>query len=121
MRSPSSCRPRRGAPMESSLPLTTLAQRASRLGRAHTKIVATIGPASEERLGELVDAGMSVARINLSHGSTADHRRRVERLRAVAAERGAPLGILVDIRGPKLRLGLFPGGKLVLAPGERLR
>ena len=54
--------------------------------RSATKIVATIGPASEERIGELIDAGMSVARINFSHGSVEDHRRRVAAIRAAARE-----------------------------------
>lgn len=104
--------------MESPLPLSAYTKRFSRLGRAHTKVVATIGPASEDRLGELLDAGMSVARINFSHGSPEDHKRRVERIRAVAEERSAVLGLLVDIRGPKMRLGLFAGGSVEAKPGE---
>ena len=89
--------------------------------RAHTKIVATIGPASEERIDELVEAGMSVARINFSHGTHEDHRRRIAHVRSVADAKGIPVGILVDIQGPKLRLGLFEGGKLRLRRGERVR
>jgi pyruvate kinase len=88
-------------------------------GRAFTKIVATIGPASEPVLDGLVDAGMNVARINLSHGDDADVRRRIAALRAVSTRKGVQLGILADIRGPKLRLGHFPGGTLELAEGAR--
>jgi pyruvate kinase len=86
-------------------------------GRAHTKVVATIGPASEGRVGELLDAGMSVARINFSHGTPDEHRARVASLRSTAESRGIPLGILVDIRGPKLRLGTLAGGPRTLEEG----
>src|SRR5262245_6806166 len=89
------------------------------VGRAYTKIVATIGPASEPHIEALLEAGMSVARINLSHGDDDDVRRRVGMLRATSARLGHPLGILADIRGPKLRLGSFPAGVLELAEGER--
>jgi pyruvate kinase len=87
-------------------------------GLAHTKVVATIGPASEGLVGELIDAGMSVARINFSHGTVDEHRARVASLRRIAEEKGVSLGILVDIRGPKLRLGTFPEGTLVLEEDE---
>jgi len=89
-------------------------------GRSFTKVVATIGPASEPRIDELIDAGMSVARINLSHGDDDDVRRRVAALRSASARKGVPLGILADIRGPKLRLGSFPGGRLELEEGQEL-
>jgi pyruvate kinase len=90
-------------------------------GPAHTKVVATIGPASERRIGELIDAGMSVARINFSHGSHEDHKRRVEGIRRAADERGYPIGILADLNGPKMRLGTFPGGALKLVEGAHYR
>ena len=86
--------------------------------RAATKIVATIGPASEDRIGELIEAGMSVARINFSHGTEDEHRRRVAAIRAAAEERGEAVGILADIQGPKLRLGKVPGGELELGADE---
>ena len=86
-------------------------------GRAATKIVATIGPASEERIGELIEAGISVARINFSHGTAEDHRRRVEIIRRESRERGEAVGILADIQGPKMRLGIFPDGPVVLDSG----
>jgi len=78
---------------------------------AQTKIVATLGPASEPVIGEMIDAGLSVARINFSHGTAADHRRRVSLVREEASKRRAVVGILADIQGPKLRLGLVGGGK----------
>ena len=94
-------------------------QRDGRLAR--TKVVATIGPASEACIGELMESGMRVARINFSHGEPDEHRRRVERIREEAAARQVAVGILADIQGPKLRLGLFEGGQLELRVGERLR
>jgi pyruvate kinase len=87
-------------------------------GHARSKVVATIGPASEDRIAELVDAGLSVARINFSHGTYDDHRRRIEKVRAVADERQIPNGILVDIRGPKLRLGTIGADGIVLEEDE---
>lgn len=70
-----------------------------------TKIVATIGPASSspEVLGRLIDAGMSVVRLNLSHGDVPQYLELIERVRAVAAERGTKVGILADLPGPKVR------------------
>ena len=96
---------------------------APRLDSSHaaTKIVATIGPASEDRLEELIDAGMSVARINFSHGHEADHRRRVTKVREAAAKKRVAIGILADIQGPKMRLGFLIGGARKLALGEELR
>ncbi len=96
-------------------------QRGARRKNAKTKIVATIGPASEDRLEELILAGMSVARINFSHGEHSEHRRRVELIRAAAKKAKEPVAILGDIQGPKMRLGLFTGGKLAVTAGERFR
>jgi pyruvate kinase len=95
--------------------------RHERWGRSHTKIVATVGPGSDHCLGELIDAGMSVARINFSHGTHEEHRRRVLELRRLATEKQVALGILADIRGPKLRLGTFPEGVVPLRSGDELR
>lgn len=86
-----------------------------------TKIVATIGPASEspEMLAQLCGAGMDVARLNLSHGGRADYDRRLRALLALrSSEEGRPLGILVDTRGPEIRIGAFPGGSVQLRAGE---
>lgn len=82
-----------------------------------TKIVCTIGPASDsaEGIAALLDAGMDVARLNLSHGSHAEHAARVERLREAERRAGRPLGILLDIRGPKIRTGPFPERTLLPA------
>ncbi|MBL8859940.1 MAG: pyruvate kinase [Planctomycetes bacterium] len=88
---------------------------------AHTKIVATIGPASEDRIGELIDAGMSVARINFSHGSPEDFLRRVQKIRSEADARMASVGILTDIQGPKMRMGRFEGGHRLLTDGDVVR
>jgi len=88
---------------------------------AFTKIVATIGPASEDLIGPLIDQGMSVARLNFSHGSSADHERRIHKIRAAARERMRPVGILADLPGPKMRTGTFAEGGIDLAEGEKVR
>ena len=87
------------------------------------KIVATLGPASDtpERLRALVEAGADVFRLNLSHGSHADHRRQYEAIRQIEAETGRPIGVLVDLQGPKLRIGRFHGGGVDLVAGQRFR
>ncbi|MBI5362349.1 MAG: pyruvate kinase [Planctomycetes bacterium] len=90
-------------------------------GPSHTKIVATIGPATEDRIGELIEAGMSVARINFSHGTADDFRRRVQKIRGEAEARGSSVGILTDIQGPKMRMSRFPGGKRALEAGAVVR
>ena len=72
-----------------------------------TKIIATIGPASQspEMVRSLIEAGMDVARLNFSHGDHGTHRQAIETLRAVAKEIGRPIGILQDLQGPRLRTG----------------
>lgn len=77
----------------------------------HTKVVCTIGPASEapQQLSRLLDAGMDVARLNLSHGTLDEHRQRIRSLRELSRDRLRPLAIMLDIQGPKIRLGEFPG------------
>ncbi len=88
-----------------------------------TRIVCTIGPASEseERLRALIDAGMNVARINFSHGTLADHERRINLLRQIADQKGAIVALLGDLSGPKLRVGDLPNGAMFLRPGETVR
>lgn len=86
-----------------------------------TKIVATIGPASEDRIGELIDAGMGVARLNFSHGTLDEHRRRIEAIRREARSRMTAVAILADLQGPKMRLGRFEGGQRALQVGETVR
>ena len=77
-----------------------------------TKIVCTLGPAtsSREKIEELVRAGMDVARLNLSHGSHEEHRQVYEHIRQVSDTAGRAVGILLDLQGPKIRLGEFEGG-----------
>ncbi|CAM3760140.1 pyruvate kinase [Nocardiopsis rhodophaea] len=84
------------------------------------KIVATLGPAtsSPETLRALVDAGLDVARLNLSHGTYEDHRNNYENVRAAAEATGRSVGILADLQGPKIRLGTFADGPVELAPGD---
>ncbi|WP_090033692.1 pyruvate kinase [Cellulomonas marina] len=84
------------------------------------KIVCTIGPATEspEQIQALVDAGMDVARINRSHGDTEAHTRVYENVRAAAQASGRSVAVLVDLQGPKIRLGRFVEGKHDLAVGD---
>lgn len=84
-----------------------------------TKIIATLGPAtdSEEVITKLMKSGMDVARINFSHGTHADHSRRVGIVRRVASDLGRPLAVMQDIQGPKIRVGTFPGGSITLEDG----
>ncbi len=85
-----------------------------------TKIVCTIGPASEslERLSQLAEAGMNVARLNFSHGSHEWHGERIRLIRAIEAERGQPIAILQDLCGPKLRIGHVPQTGVTLLVGS---
>lgn len=83
------------------------------------KIVATLGPAtsSYEAILELVKSGMDVARLNLSHGNYEDHTRSYEYIRRASDETGRGVGILVDLQGPKIRLGTFDSGPVLLEAG----
>jgi len=76
------------------------------------KIVCTIGPSSTDPdiLAQLIDAGMNVARINMSHGDHDFHARNVHAIREIAQERNRPVAILVDLQGPKLRVGEMQPG-----------
>ena len=84
------------------------------------KIVCTMGPAVEsaEKVKELIDAGMNMARLNLSHGSYAEHKSRLDQVRAAAKSAGRPVAILVDLQGPKIRLARFAAGPHELARGD---
>ena len=77
--------------------------------RKKTKVVCTIGPATEsiEKLTELVNAGMNVMRLNFSHGDFAEHQARVDNLRKVSEKVGRPVAIMQDLCGPKIRIGTF--------------
>ncbi|CAI8357179.1 MAG: Pyruvate kinase [Synechococcus sp. MIT S9220] len=85
-----------------------------------TKIVATIGPATEspERIRELVQAGATTFRLNFSHGDHSEHAARVATIRQVAHELGVHIGILQDLQGPKIRLGRFEEGPITLGKGD---
>jgi pyruvate kinase len=84
-----------------------------------TKIVATIGPASRspEVMREMILAGMSVARLNFSHGSYADHAQTVAALRQVSRELDTPITLLQDLQGPKIRVGSLPADQVLLEKG----
>ncbi|MDN6537048.1 MAG: pyruvate kinase [Corynebacterium variabile] len=88
-----------------------------------TKIVCTLGPAvaSQDKIRELVDAGMNVARLNFSHGEHADHQQNYEWVRAASEATGKPVGVLADLQGPKIRLGRFVEEKTYWADGEEIR
>lgn len=84
------------------------------------KIVCTLGPATDsyDQIRALVEAGMDVARLNLSHGSHGEHEERFRRVRKAAEETGRSVGILVDLQGPKIRLGSFLEGPVFLERGD---
>ena len=84
-----------------------------------TKIVATLGPATDDPkvLADIVRAGVDVVRLNFSHGQLADHARRVALVRQAAEQAGRYIGILGDLQGPKIRIDRFAGGKAQLADG----
>jgi pyruvate kinase len=83
------------------------------------KIVCTLGPAVAGRMRELVDAGMDVARLNLSHGGYAEHEERYREVRKASDEAGRAVGVLVDLQGPKIRLGTFSTGPVILHEGDQ--
>lgn len=86
-----------------------------------TKIVATIGPAtsSPEVLRDLIVAGATTLRLNFSHGTHEDHQRSIRLIRQTSFELNQPVGILQDLQGPKIRLGRFENGSIVLKKGDR--
>ncbi|TVP83576.1 MAG: pyruvate kinase [Alkalicoccus sp.] len=88
-----------------------------------TKIVCTIGPASEsrEKLSELIDAGMNVARLNFSHGDHEEHGARIKTIREAASEAGKTIALLLDTKGPEIRTQTLEGGEVELKKGSALR
>jgi pyruvate kinase len=84
------------------------------------KIVCTLGPAVDTAadIRRLVEAGMDVARLNMSHGSHEDHQRRYDMVRQASDSTGHGVGIIADLQGPKIRLEKFAGGKAELATGD---
>ena len=84
------------------------------------KIVCTLGPASDslESIRSLVESGMDLARLNMSHGSYPEHAARYFNVRRAADQVGRGVGVLADLQGPKIRLGKFADGPITLAPGD---
>ena len=93
-----------------------------RLKRRRTKIVATLGPASQdpETIARLVEAGVDLFRLNMSHGDHEFHGRVYRLARRAAEDAGRPVAILADLCGPKIRVGTFVNGSLALREGERV-
>lgn len=89
----------------------------------NVKIVATLGPASadEATIRALFEAGADVFRLNMSHGSHADHLGRLQIIRRIEADLGRPIAVLADLQGPKLRVGTFAAGPVELAVDQRFR
>jgi len=86
-----------------------------------TKIVATLGPASSDAktLARMIEAGLDVVRVNFSHGTAAEHGKRVELVRSLARKAGRAIGVLVDLQGPKIRIGRFRDNKTILSVGDK--
>ncbi|MFN8446473.1 MAG: pyruvate kinase [Caldilineaceae bacterium] len=86
------------------------------------KIVCTIGPASEDIaiIRQLILSGMTVCRLNMSHGTHADHKRRIDRIRQASEDLDRPIALLADLQGPKLRTGIMQEGGVPLIKGETL-
>ena len=76
-----------------------------------TKIVCTIGPASDNKLEELIDAGLNVARINYSHGGWAEQKERTEKILKIREEKDLPIALILDMQGPEIRTGMLYTGK----------
>src|SRR5450830_28319 len=87
--------------------------------RRATKIVATLGPASSDPdlLEKMIRAGVTVVRLNFSHGKAQDHIDRATLVRAAAQRAGREVAIMADLQGPKIRVGKFAEGKVMLEPG----
>lgn len=87
-----------------------------------TKIICTMGPSvnSYEKIVELIDAGMNVARLNFSHGTHDNHLQVIKLLRRAREEKGVPLGIMLDTKGPEIRIGKMKGGFIPITAGQRL-
>ncbi|MEA4845629.1 MAG: pyruvate kinase, partial [Clostridiaceae bacterium] len=85
-----------------------------------TKIVCTIGPASEseDMIRQLILSGMNVARLNFSHGDHAEHKKRIETIKRIREELDSPAAIMLDTKGPEVRLGYFKDGKADLEKGQ---
>ena len=91
-------------------------------GLRKTKIVCTLGPASDDlvTVKALIERGMNVARLNFSHGSYEEHRHRIELVRTASNELGCEVGIMLDTRGPEIRTGSLKEGSVELRAGRHL-
>ena len=89
--------------------------------RRRKKIIATLGPSTDDEstIESLIRAGIDLVRINFSHGTLADHQRRVNAVRECAADLGRAVGILGDLQGPKIRIARFQNGSINLIPGRK--
>jgi pyruvate kinase len=89
------------------------------LQKRRTKIIATLGPATDKpgMLEKIFRAGVDVVRLNFSHGKTADHENRVKMVRECSAKLGREIGIMADLQGPKIRVARFKENKIILTPG----
>lgn len=89
----------------------------------HSKIVATLGPTSSsfEKIQALLEAGVNIFRLNFSHGEKIDHKERFDIIRLLEEKKGIPIGILMDLQGPKLRIGTFEKEIVTLSPGNLFR
>src|SRR6476659_3599398 len=85
-----------------------------------TKIIATLGPATDApgMLERLLVEGVDIVRLNLSHGVAADHKQRAAAVRDVAARLGREVGVLADLQGPKIRIERFANGPVILEPNQ---
>src|SRR5258708_5967959 len=92
------------------------------LSERRVKIVATIGPATQspEALEKAILAGMNVARLNFSHGTHEVHAKVIDDIREISRKLNAPVSILQDLQGPKIRVGRFEGGQIELKDGEKV-
>jgi pyruvate kinase len=88
-----------------------------------TKIICTIGPAcnSVAKMLELIEAGMNVARLNFSHGTHAEHKKAIDALKEARAIAAKPLAIMLDTKGPEIRVGMIRKGTLTIEAGQRLK
>ena len=88
--------------------------------RSHTKVIATIGPASDNRgvIEQMIHEGIDVFRLNFSHGSHEDHKKAIDIIKELNAELDSNVAILGDLQGPKLRVGIVKGGSVDLSDGQ---
>ena len=87
-----------------------------------TKVIATLGPASqsEAKINQLIDAGANIFRLNMSHGTHEDHRLLAEKVRKISSRKKIPIAILMDLCGPKIRVGMFENDQITITSGEEV-